>query len=29
MQFDRVNDAYQEWLRVREELEAKMRMPRT
>jgi hypothetical protein len=29
MRFERVNDAYQDWLKVREELEAKVRLPRT
>jgi GTPase SAR1 family protein len=29
MRFDRVNDAYQDWLKVQEELQAKVREPRT
>jgi hypothetical protein len=29
MRLERVNDAYQDWLKVREELEAKVRLPRT
>ena len=27
--FERVNDAYQDWLKVQEELESKVRAPRT
>jgi hypothetical protein len=29
MRFDRVNDAFQDWLKVQEELESKVRAPRT